>query len=217
MALTKPSILPSVCSQISGPVVRTWISRLATLSNWLAKIAPSGCSPGQPRRGPAGDLHIIIVVAVRHCGNLQQRCAERAKRVLLFLRLRFRDDDDGFQAQRIGDDGESDAGVARRSVDHQPALAQFAPVDRIADDPQCSAVLDRRSRVHEFGLAQDSAAGHLRCAAKLDQRRIADRCEDGVSNLHRAYVGSCQAVRKGRLHTTTGHLSKSRHPSRPLG
>ena len=52
-AETKPSILPSVCSQISTAVVSTWPSRLATLSNWLAQIAPFGtvfasCSASLP-------------------------------------------------------------------------------------------------------------------------------------------------------------------------
>ena len=43
-AQMKPSILPCVCSQISGPVVSTWARRLAVLSNWLAQIAPLGSS-----------------------------------------------------------------------------------------------------------------------------------------------------------------------------
>jgi hypothetical protein len=40
--LTKPSTLPSVWRQISGPVPSMWARRLATLSNWLAQIAPFG-------------------------------------------------------------------------------------------------------------------------------------------------------------------------------
>src|SRR5438477_6973963 len=32
---TNASIRPPVCAQISGPVVRAWVSRLAVLSNWL--------------------------------------------------------------------------------------------------------------------------------------------------------------------------------------
>ena len=39
-AQMKPSTLPPVWSQISGPVVSTWARRLAVLSNWLAQIAP---------------------------------------------------------------------------------------------------------------------------------------------------------------------------------
>ncbi len=41
---TKWVIFPPVCSQISGPVVRTWASGLARLSYWLASQAP-GISP----------------------------------------------------------------------------------------------------------------------------------------------------------------------------
>ena len=52
-AQMKPSTLPSVWSQISGPVVSTWPWRLATLSNWFAQIAPFGslfasCSASRP-------------------------------------------------------------------------------------------------------------------------------------------------------------------------
>ncbi len=43
----------------------------------------------------------------------------------------LRDDDDGAQAERIGDDGEADAGVARGPLDDQPALAELAAVDRV--------------------------------------------------------------------------------------
>jgi len=39
---TNPSTLPSVWRKISGPVVRTCASRLATLSNWFAHNAPAG-------------------------------------------------------------------------------------------------------------------------------------------------------------------------------
>ena len=41
-AQMKPSTLPSVSRQISGAVVSIWAWRLATLSNWLAQIAPFG-------------------------------------------------------------------------------------------------------------------------------------------------------------------------------
>ena len=41
-AQTKPATLPSVCCQISGPVVSVWAWRFATLSNWLAQTAPFG-------------------------------------------------------------------------------------------------------------------------------------------------------------------------------
>src|SRR5438067_2021369 len=41
-AQMKPSTLPPVCAQISGPVPSAWACRLATLSNWLAQNAPAG-------------------------------------------------------------------------------------------------------------------------------------------------------------------------------
>ena len=120
-ALTKPSTVPSVWSQISGPVVRTWTSRLATLSNWLAKIAPCGCSRASRSAMPRGDFHVIVGVAVRRRRHFDERRAERAQRVLLLLALRLRDDDHRLHAERIADDGEADAGVSRGAFDDQPA------------------------------------------------------------------------------------------------
>ena len=40
VAATKASMRPPVWSQISGPVVWRWISRLAVLSNWFDQMAP---------------------------------------------------------------------------------------------------------------------------------------------------------------------------------
>ncbi len=42
MAQVKPSTLPFVCSQISGPVERKWPSRLLGLSHWFAYKTPFG-------------------------------------------------------------------------------------------------------------------------------------------------------------------------------
>ncbi len=183
-ALTKPSTLPSVCSQISGPVVRTWTSRLATLSNWLAKIAPCGCSRASRSAIRAGDLHVIVVAPVGRRRDLDERRAERAERVLLLLALRLRDDDHRLHAERIADDGQADAGVPRRPLDDDPAGPKLALVDRVGDDSERRAVLHRMAGVHELGLAEDGAAGFLRRAAELDQRRVADRGEDGVADVH---------------------------------
>jgi hypothetical protein len=39
-AQVKPSILPSVCCQISGAVLAAWPSRFAWLSHWFAYSTP---------------------------------------------------------------------------------------------------------------------------------------------------------------------------------
>ena len=52
-AQMKPSTLPSVCSPDFRAGVSIWAWRLATLSNWLAQIAPffsvcANCSASRP-------------------------------------------------------------------------------------------------------------------------------------------------------------------------
>jgi hypothetical protein len=63
----KASILPAVSLQISGPVDSKCASRFAVLSNWLAQMAS-----GQLLRQAAGDLLILVRVAVGHRGHLAQ-------------------------------------------------------------------------------------------------------------------------------------------------
>ena len=82
-------------------MVATWASRLATLSNWLAQIAPLGSLARQPLGDAARDLHVIVGVAVRHRRDLDQVGAERAQRVLLLLALGLGDDDDGVRPSAL--------------------------------------------------------------------------------------------------------------------
>jgi hypothetical protein len=63
-AQMKPSTLPPVCSQISGPVVSIVASRLATLSNWLAQIAPFGSSLASSSARRPGELHVVVRVGL---------------------------------------------------------------------------------------------------------------------------------------------------------
>ena len=185
-AQTKPSTLPSVCSQISGPVVRTWVSRLATLSNWLAQIAPSGCFARQPLGDAARDLHIIVGVPVRHRGHFDQ-LAPSIRSVSFFSWLCV-------SGMTITVFMPSALPTMARPMPVLPAVpSTISPPRRSSplsiasrDDAERRAVLDRMAGVHEFGLAEDGAAGFLRRAPKLDQRRIADRGKDGVADVHSA-------------------------------
>jgi hypothetical protein len=61
-AQMNPSPCPPVCSQISGPVVSTWACRLATLSNWLAQIAPLGSDCASALGQTAGIAHVVVGV-----------------------------------------------------------------------------------------------------------------------------------------------------------
>ncbi len=80
------------------------------------------------------------------------------------------DDDDGAVAERVGDEGQADAGVARCAL----------------DDGQGSAVLDRAAEVEEVSLAVNVAAGALAGLAQTDQGRVADGVEEAVADIHGA-------------------------------
>ena len=123
-AQTKPSTLPSVWPRSPRPVVSTWPSRLATLSNWLAQIAPFGSALGQSLGQPAGILHVIVGVLVGHRRHLDSSAPISAQRVLLLLALGLGDDDDRPVAQRVGDQREADAGIAGGALDDDAAGPQ---------------------------------------------------------------------------------------------
>ena len=139
---------------------------------------------GKPRRHPSGNLHVIVWVFVRHGRHFDDGGAECAERVLFLFGLGLGNDDHGAHAERVADNGQADAGVAGGAVDDDSAGAKLASLDRVADDAERRPVLYRLAGVHEFGLAEDRAAGFLRSSPELDQRRVADRIEDGVADLH---------------------------------
>ncbi|MNT46401.1 hypothetical protein D3C72_1830390 [compost metagenome] len=126
--------------------------------------------------------------------DLDQTGAVQANRALLLVRLAARHDDDDRVAQGRPDQGQTDAGVARRALDNDAAGLQRAGRPRLADDAERSAVLDRPADIHELGLAEDLAARQLRRALQAHQRRIADQAE----NIRRDDHGSSEPWRRGR-------------------
>src|SRR5205823_3848629 len=79
---------------------------------------------------------------------------------------------------------QADAGVAGGAFDDDAARLQEAAFLRVLDDVERGAVLDRAAGVQELGFAENRAAGHLRGAAQLDQRRVADRADKSVADIH---------------------------------
>lgn len=63
----------------------------------------------------------------------EDRKYRTSKHVLLLLVLCLRDHDDGAVAERIGDEGQADPGVAGSSFDHDPARLELAASLRVAD------------------------------------------------------------------------------------
>ncbi len=190
----KPSTLPSVWSQISGPVVSIWARRLARLSNWLAQIAPFGSRRGDLLGEAAGIAHVIVRIAVGRGRDEPEIDAAQEQHVLLFLALRLGHDDDRAVAAGVADQRQADAGVAGGALDDDAAGLQEALLLGVLDDVERGAVLHRAAGVEEFGLAEDRAAGLLGGAAQLDQGRIADRADKTVADVHRLTLRPGAAV-----------------------
>ena len=115
---------------------------------------------------------------------MDQFCPGKAQHVFLFLRLRFRDHDDGAVAHGCADKCQTDSGVPGRAFDNRAARLQLAARNRIADDVKRRAVLYRLSGIHEFALAQNGAAGQFTGASELEKWRIADRFGQITVNPH---------------------------------
>ena len=87
--------------------------------------------------------------------------------------------DDRLEAQRVGDEREADAGVARRALDDRAAGLQRAAAHGVLHDGEPRPVLDRAARIHELRLAENRAAGRLGGVPQLDERGVADCFDDG--------------------------------------
>ena len=116
--------------------------------------------------------------------DLDQAGAVQADGLLLFLALAARHDDDDGMAERGADEGQADAGIARRAFHDRAAGPQGAGGLRVEDQAARGAVLHRSARVEKLCLAQDLAA---RCGgrrAQADHRRGADQGKNIGGDRH---------------------------------
>src|SRR5262249_30913165 len=117
--------------------------------------------------------------------------AAKPQHVLLFLALGVGNEDQGAIAACACDHCKPDAGIAGGGFHHEPAGPEIATLLRFQDHPLAGAVLDGLARIHEFGLAENGAAGQFGSMLEFDQRRIADRLDDVVVELHIAKNTGC--------------------------
>ena len=127
---------------------------------------------------PPPDMLIVVRIGEGQRRHFDQLGAAQPQHVLLFLALRFRDQDQRAITARAGDDRETDAGIAGGRFHHQPAGLEVAALLGLQDHPFARAVLDRLAGIHEFGLAENGAAGQLGSALEFDEGRVADRFDD---------------------------------------
>ena len=117
---------------------------------------------GQPQGEAAGKFHVIVGIGIGDRRNLDQFGALQPEQVLFLLALGVGNDDHGLVAQGIGDERETDSGIARRTFDDQSARPQVFARDRVIDNSERRAVLHRSAGIHELRLAQNGAAGQFR-------------------------------------------------------
>lgn len=132
----------------------------------------------------AGDLHVIVRVGIGSGRNFDQLGAEKLQRVLLFTALRLGNDDDRLIAQRIGDQRQTNAGIARSTLHNGAARPQLTAPLGIADNVERGAILHRLTGIEEFRLAEDFTPRRFRGGFQTDERRVADSTERRGVNGH---------------------------------
>src|SRR5262245_44281957 len=130
------------------------------------------------------DVLVVVRIAVGHRRDFDQLGAAQAQHVLLFLALRFRDDDEGAVAAGIRHQRQADPGIAGRALDHQAAGPDLAALFGFQNDLARRPVLHGLARIHELRFAENGAAGRLGHTVELDEWRVADGFDDAVVNLH---------------------------------
>src|SRR5690606_3512529 len=132
----------------------------------------------------SGETHVLVRIAIGRGWNFDQFGAKQAQGVLLFLALRFGDNDDSAIAKRFCNHREPNAGIASRAFDNNPAGFQQPSLFRIANNIERCPVLHRLTGIEELSLAVNCAAGQFGSLLQMDQWRIADcvehRLEHGI-------------------------------------
>ena len=105
------------------------------------------------------------------CGRNGAQC------VHLLAALGFGHDYHRLVAQRVGDQRETDPGVARGPFDYRSAGQQRTLGLGIANDPQRRAVFDRCAGVGELTFAPDLATRCFAWSFEQDQRGVANEIE----------------------------------------
>ncbi len=180
----KPSILPPVCCQISGPVEFVMCLGVIEIVPLIGEQHAVRLGLAQLFGQPLGDMLIVVRIGEGQRRHFDQLGAAQPQHILFFLALGLRNQDQSPVSARASDDRKTDAGIARGRLEHQAARLQLAALLGFEDHPFAGAVLHRLAGIHELGLAEDGAAGRLGSPRQLDERRIADRFDDVVVDGH---------------------------------
>ena len=184
-ATTRCVTRPSVWRQISGPVVRSWASRV------LQVVVLVGLERARDvARQPPRDRVVALGRLGRHVRRAEHDLgAVRAQERLLLGRLLVGHHEDAAVALERRGDRQAVAGVAARGLDDRAArLEQAVALGRL-DHRQADAVLDRAARVEHLELGEEqrlalARAEVARDAREAHERRLAHEVEDRLGVAH---------------------------------
>ena len=123
---------------------------------------------GQFSGQSAGIFDVIIVIGIRNGRHFNQFSSGQTQHVLFFIALRFRNNNDGFIAKRIGDQRNANACISCCTFDNRAARFQQAFGFCVANNEQGSTVFNGLAGVHKLGFAQNRAAGLFRGLFQLN-------------------------------------------------
>jgi hypothetical protein len=172
-AQVKPSTPPPVCSQISGAVISICACRLATLSNWLAQIAPLGSDCASSLGQPARIAHVVVGVGVGNSRHLHQ-LGPPAAACPFSPGFASRGSRSPCGTPSMRPPAPARSRCCRRCLRRWSRRAQRALRDRVTNDEKRRAVLHRLAGVHEFRLAEDVTSRGVTDLVEPDQRRVPD-------------------------------------------
>jgi hypothetical protein len=183
------STLPSVSSQISGPVVAKWMDELPghdAVRRGGVDFVRACDGSGHPL-GPVGQNKLGTV-----CLHEQAT----------FDGHGFGHGDDQAIPAGSSHRSQTDAGIAGSGLDNGAARLQATVRLGLVDHGLRDAVLHRTRRVHAFQLGDDAGVQPVRLldARKLEQRGVSDQLVDGCVDGHVSSV-SCGNAPSGCHHT----------------
>ena len=172
-------LLPNLRSRAHG--VPFAVGDVVPLVGIEHAVGLGGC---QFSGGSLGDVNVIVGVAIRYRGYLSKYRAAQSQRILLFLSLRVRHQDQRAVSAGISHQGQADAGIPGRALHDQSTRLQRSAALRVKHHVLGRPILDGPAGIEKLGLAENRTACQFRGLAKFDQGRIAHRIHESVANTH---------------------------------
>ena len=132
---------------------------------------------------------VIVGVGKRLGRNFDKFSTTQAQHVLLFLALRFRDNDHGPVTASTGYQRQSDTGVSGCAFDNHTTGLEITAGFGFKNHLPGRAVLDGLTGVHELGLAENFATRFLGQSFQTDEGRVTDRIDNRSGHRHLFFPG----------------------------